>query len=186
MIKKLEDLIEIIIRETDSDEVDVCYELYNEKEDEIKKYIESSFSDLDFLIDLSGTGLIESGSEEIEIEVCSVDIIDSSLVSIDDSDVDQPSVIFELLVQVDYDAKVRYKSLEYAIYDREDDKYYGGETINMVFPQSTKVNVEASLVLTRDKDYSLCDADIDDIIIDPNNILGEIVVDTGFIDEAYY
>lgn len=174
LIGKLDELLETIIRETDSDEVDVCYELYSDKEDEIKRYIEGNFSNLDFSIDLSGTSLIEWGSEEIEIEVNSVNLTDSSLVYIDDSDANHPSVVFELEAEVSYDAKVSYESLEYAIYDREDDVYFGGETVNTVFTQVIKLNAEVTLTLSRDKDYSLYDADIKDITIDPNNNLGEI------------
>ncbi|MEG5173881.1 PIN domain-containing protein [Microcoleus sp. B3-D7] len=185
LIGKLDELLETIIRETDSDEVDECYELYSDKEDEIKGYIQNNFSALNFSIDLSGSSLIEWGSEEIEVEVNSVDIIDSSLVNIDDSEADQPSVVFELEAEVHYDAKVSYESLEYAIYDREDDMYYGGKKIDTVFTQSLKLNVEVTLTLSRDKDYSLCDADIEDITIDPNNTLGEIVIDTGFEDDYY-
>lgn len=182
-IGKLDELLETIIRETDSDEVDECYELYSDKEDEIKGYIQNNFSALNFSIDLSGTSLIEWGSEEIEVEVNSVDILHSSLVNIDDSDADKPSVVFELESEVHYDAKLSYESLEYAIYDREDDMYYGGEKIDTVFTQSLKLNVEVTLTLSRDKDYSLCDADIEYITIDPNNTLGEIVIDTGFEDD---
>lgn len=185
LIGKLDELLETIIRETDSDEVDVCYELYSDKKDEIKRYIEDNFSNLDFSIDLSGTSLIEWGSEEIEVEVSSVNITDSSLVYIDDSDADHPSVVFELEAEVNYDAKVSYESLEYAIYDREDDMYYGGETINTAFTQSIKLNAEVTLTLSRDKDYSLCDADIEDITIDPNNNLGEIIIDTGYENDYY-
>jgi hypothetical protein len=185
LIRKLDELLENIIREADSDEVDVCYKLYWDKENEIERYIEDKFSDLDFSIDLSGSSLIEWGSEEIEVKVNSVDIIDYSLVKIDDSDPDQPSVVFELEAEVNYDANVSYESLEYAIYDREDGMYYGGETIDTVFTQSIKLNVEVTLTLSRDKDYSLCDANIEDITIDPNNTLGEIVIDTGFEDNYY-
>jgi hypothetical protein len=184
-IGKLDELLKIIIRETDSDEFDVCYELYSDKENEIERYIEDKFSDLDFSIDLSGSSLIEWGSEEIEIEVNSVDIVDSSLVKIEDSDSDQPSVVFELEAEVNYDANVSYESLEYAIYDREDSMYYGGEKIETVFTKSIRLNVEVTLTLSRDKDYSLCDADVEDITIDPNNTLGEIVIDTGFKDDYY-
>ncbi|MEG3870769.1 PIN domain-containing protein [Microcoleus sp. Z1_B5] len=185
LIGTLDELLETIIRETDSDEVDECYELYSDKEDEIKGYIQNNFSALNFSIDLSGTSLIEWGSEEIEVEVNSVDIIDSSLVNIDDSDADKPSVVFELEAEVHYDAKVSYESLEYATYDREDDMYYGVEKIDTVCTQSIKLNVEVTLTLSRDKDYSLCDADIKDITIDPNNTLGEIVIDTGFENDYY-
>lgn len=183
LVEKLDELLEIIIRETDSDEVDVCYELFDDNQDEIKGYIEDQFSNLDFSIDLSGSSLIEWGSEEVEVEVNSIDIINSSLVNIDDSDEDQPSVIFEVVAEVNYDARVSYESLEFAIYDREDDKYYGGETINTVLTESIKLNVEVMLILSRDKDYSLCDAEIENVDIDPNNTLGEIVIDTGFGDD---
>lgn len=184
-IGKLDELLEIIIRETDSDEVDVCYKFYRQKERQIERYIEDQFSDLDFSIDLSGSSLIEWGSEEIEVNVNSVYIIDSSLVKIYDSDLDQPSVVFELEAEVNYDANVSYESLEYAIYDREDGMYYGGEKIDTVFTQSIRLNVEVTLTLSRDKDYSLCDAHVEDITIDPNNTLGEIVIDTGFENDYY-
>jgi len=185
LVEKLDELLEIIIRETDSDEVDVCYEIFVGKEVEIKEYIESKFSNLDFSIDLSGSSLIEWGSEEVEVEVNSVDIINSSLVNIDDSDADQPSVIFEVMAEVKYDAKVSYESLESAIYDREDDRYYGGEMVNTVFTESIVLSVEVTLTLSRDKDYSLFDAEIVNIEIDPNKTLGEIVIDTGFGDDYY-
>jgi hypothetical protein len=185
LVEKLDELLEVIIRETDSDEVDVCYELFDDKQDEIKEWIEDQFLELDFSIDLSGSSLIEWGSEEVEVEINSIDIINSSLVNIDDSDGDQPSVIFEVVAEVNYDAKVSYESLEFAIYDREDDKYYGVETIGTVLTESIKLNVEVILVLSRDKDYSLCDAEIENIDIDPNNTLGEIVIDTGFEDDYH-
>jgi hypothetical protein len=185
LVEKLDELLETIIRETDSDEVNVCYELFDDQEDEIKEHIEDQFSNLDFSIDLSGSSLIEWGSEEVEVEVNSIDIINSSLVNIDDSDEDQPSVIFEVVAEINYDARVSYESLEFAIYDREDDKYYGGETIDTVFTESIKLSVEVTLVLSRDKDYSLCDAEIEDVDIDPNNTLGEVVIDTGFVDDYY-
>jgi hypothetical protein len=185
LVEKLDELLEIIIRETDSDEVDVCYGLFDDKQDEIKGFIEDQFSNLDFSIDLSGSSLIEWGSEEVEVEVNSIDIINYSLVNIDDSDEDQPSVIFEVVAEVNYNAKISYESLEFAIYDREDDKYYGGETINTVLTESIKLSVEVTLILSRDKDYSLCDAEIDNVDIDPNNTLGEIVIDTGFGDDYY-
>jgi len=185
LVEKLDELLEVIIRETDSDEVDVCYALFVGKETEIKEYIESKFSNLDFSIDLSGSSLIEFGSEEVEVEVNSVDIINSSLVNIDDSDADQPSVIFEVMAEIKYDANVSYESLEYAIYDREDDRYYGEETINTVFTESIMLSVEVTLILSRDKDYSLFDAEIENVEIDPNNTLGEIVINTGFGDDYY-
>ncbi len=182
---KLDELLETIIRETDSDEVDACIELYSDKEGEIKEYIEDNFWNLEFSIDLSASSLVEWGSEEIEVEVNSVEINESSLVHIDDSDVDQPSVVFELESTVNYDAKVGYTSLEFATYDKEDDVYYGTQKIETVFPQSITLTVEVTLMLSRDKDYSLCDADIEDITIDPNRTLGEIVIDTGFWDDYY-
>jgi len=185
LVEKLDELLEVIIRETDSDEVDVCYALFVGKETEIKEYIESKFSNLDFSIDLSGSSLIEFGSEEVEVKVNSVDIINSSLVNIDDSDADQPSVIFEVMAEIKYDANVSYESLEYAIYDREDDRYYGEETINTVFTESIMLSVEVTLILSRDKDYSLFDAEIENVEIDPNNTLGEIVINTGFGDDYY-
>jgi hypothetical protein len=185
LTKKLDELLETIIRETRPEWVDVWYKLYSDKEDEIKRCIEDSFSNLDFSIDLSETSFIEWGSEEIEIEVTSVNITDSSLVDSDDSDADYPSVVFELEAEVNYNAKVSYESLEDAIHDKEDDTYYGGETIDTVFTQAIKLNVEVTLILSSDKYDSSCDADIEDITIDPNNNLGKIIIDTGYENDYY-
>lgn len=184
-IGKLDELLETISRENDSDKVDVCYELYRQKEYQIERYIEDNFSNLDFSIDISGSGEIESGSETIKIEVNSVDITDSSLVYINDSNVDQPSVVFKLEAKVNYDANISFESLKDAIYSGQ---YYFEETttlINKLCTQSINFDVELTLTLYRNKDYSLYDADIKNIIFDPNNTLGEIVVDTGLKDYYY-
>lgn len=175
-IKKLNELLEIISRETDSYEVDVCYQLYRQKEDQIKRDIQDNFSNLDFSIDLSDTIFIESGSETIKIVVDSVNITGASLVYINNSNVEQPSVLFNLEVKVNYDATVSYESLESGIFYGQ---YYVNETetINTVFPQSLNFNVEVTLTLYRDKNDCLHDADRTKINIDPNNILHEIVVD---------
>lgn len=186
LFDKLDKLLEEIIRETDSDEVNVCYKLFNEKQDEIKEQIKDQFLTLDFSIDLFDNSLIEWESEEIEIEINSIDIIDSSLVSIDDFDEDQPSATFEVVAEVNYKAKATYESLEFATYDREDDKYFGGETTNRVFKKSIKLSsVEVTLGFFRDKEYSLCNPEIENVNIDPNNTLGQIVIDTGFYDDYY-
>ena len=183
--KDLNDLLEIINRETNSDEVDKCYELYRTKEDEIKKRIQDDFLNLDFSTDLSDTISIEWGSETIDdITINSVDIRNSSLVYIDDTDENRPSVTFELLAEVNYNAVVSYESLEYATYDKEDDVYFGGETVNTEFSQSIEIYIEVLLTLSRNKAYSLYEADIEDITIDPNKVLGEIVISTDF-DEFY-
>ena len=60
-----------------------------------------------------------------------------------------------------------------------------GETIITDLTQFILLNVEITLILSRDRDYSLCNADIEDITIDPNNTLGEIVIDTSS-EDAYY
>ncbi|MCT7965880.1 PIN domain-containing protein [Laspinema sp. D1] len=183
-IGKLDELLETISRENDSDKVDVWYELYRQKEYQIERYIEDNFSNLDFSIDISGSGEIESGSETIKIDVNSVDITDSSLVYINDSNVDQPSVVFKLEAKVNYDANISFESLKDAIYYG---KYYFDETttINKLCTQSINFDVEVTLTLYRDKDYSLDDADIKNITIDPNNTLGEIIVNTGLKDYYY-
>ncbi|NES96832.1 MAG: DUF4935 domain-containing protein [Desertifilum sp. SIO1I2] len=185
LIGKLDDLLETIIGETDSDDVYVCYDLYNQKEEKIKKYIADNFLDLEFSLDRSGTSLIEGGSEEIEVEVNSVDITRTSLVDIDDFDAEHPLVVFELDAEVNFSAKVSYVSLEYATYDREYETYYNVEKISMVSKESIILNAEVTLTLSRDKYDSLCDSDIKSINIDPNNNLGEIIIDTGYDDDYY-
>ncbi len=185
-IKKLDKLLETISQETDSkEEVDLCYKLYKEKEYQIKRGIEDKFLALYFSIDLSGTSLeIESGSEEIKIFVNSVDITDYSLLYINNSNVEQPSVVFKLDADVNYDANVSYEILEFAIIT--DNKYYVDETTtrNKVFTHSIDFNVEVTLTLYRDENDFLHNADIKKINIDPNNILSEVIVDK--ILENYY
>lgn len=185
-IKKLDELLEtMIIGETDSNEIDTLFELYKDKEDEIKKYIEDEFSGLSFSIDLRRNSLVNWDGEPIEVKVNSVDIIDSSLIDIDDSNANELLVVFELEAEINYDANVRYESLEFAIYDKEDDMYYGGEIIEQVFPQFIKLNVEVTLILSRDENSSLCNADagIEDITINLNNAFGEIFIDIEFEDD---
>lgn len=185
--KTLNELLETIIRETDpSKGVDACYKLYNQQEESIKEQISKSFQELNFSVDFFDSSLIAWDNQDVEVDVNSVSINNSSLIHIDDSDTDHPFVVFELSVDVNYKANVHYEDLEYATYDREDNCFFGGEMINTIFSESTKMAIEVSLSLSRGVDYSLCKAEIEEIVLDPNKTLGEIIIiNTGFWENHY-
>jgi len=178
-IKSLDNLLEDVVRDTNIHEVDKCLELYQDKYWDIEYAVKDKFPDYNFSIDLSEVGLIEWGSEMIDVEVDWVDFIESSLIFIDDTD-DPLVVTFESKVEVTYTAQVQYESLEDAIYDKEDDVYFGSKSVEKTVTQSLELDVEVIVTFRRDKNYELCEATINDIDIDPNSNLDEIVIETGY------
>jgi hypothetical protein len=174
--------MEIQPADENEDKEDEYYQLYNSKENEIKRYIENNFSKLNFSLDFSDYDFIQDGSEKITgIKVKSVNIIADSLENVDDSDANQISVKFELEVKVDYDINASYVSLKDIYYDEEDGREHGREEIDIAFSKSSEFYVEVTFTLSKNKNGSLCNMAIE---IDPNNMLGEIVVnDEGFEDK---
>lgn len=183
-LESIDNLLEKIIREDESeDEIEKCYEFLEDNIHTVKQEITNQFPELDFSVDLSSLGYVEWGTEEIETTVISVVIQDTSLIDIDESDSNELQIIFELQVKVEFTADVSFFSLEFAIYDKEDDRYYGGETIDIQVDQSIDLPVEVSLSVSRDKDYTLSSGDIGEVILDPNGLVGCISVTTGWEDE---
>lgn len=185
--KNLDTLLELLNKVNSPDDFDECYELYHEREEEIKKEIENLFPNLNFTIEIIDH-TIEWGSEKIQVnpESVVVDILNSTLIHIDDSNVNQILAIFDLEIDVDYVTLTKYTSI-YEKYIKEDNDYYTyPEEIESENPQSYNTHVEITLRLSRDGDRNLCDSFIkDDINFNPNNTLDEIVIDldSSFEDE---
>jgi len=182
-VDSLDNLLETIIREYEpEDEIEKCYEFLEDNQQAVEREIASQFSDLEFSVDLSS--LVEWGSEEVYLsKIGSITIKDTSLIDIDniepDEDPDEIHVVFELQAQIEFTADVSFLSLEFAIYDKEDGKYYGSETINIKTEQTAMLPVEVSLTLNREKDYTLS-GDISDVNLDPNGSSSCISVITGW------
>lgn len=179
--KLLDKINEDINEDNDSDDFGKCYELYEDKKDEIKEEIRKNFPGLKFSLYLDDSA-IKWGSEKIEVLVNSVDIIYCSLINIndlDDFDVNQLLVTFELVANIHYDANITYISLENEFYDREEGRYGGSEQINIIIPQSCVLEVEVTLAMSRGKDDTLCCPVIKDININPYNF-DEIGIDRSF------
>jgi hypothetical protein len=160
--------------------VEICYELYKQKENEIDYEIKNQFKDSNFVFNLDDS-LIESGSEIIEsIEVVDlVNIGNSELINpkdLDNFDVAQIIVTFELLVEVKYEIPINYRSLEFASRYREDDRYFGAETKNGFASGTRRFPVEIQLEISKNKDGYLCNPRIKDIDINPNGDLDEIII----------
>ena len=196
--KNLDDLLESINEGIDSDEFDECYELFYEKQDEIKEEIKKKFLEFNFLIDINDSSL-ELGSVKTQINVNTVyiigssliHIIKSSLIHIDDFDINQVLVIFELGVAIGYDAKINYTSLVYEDYDEEYEMPSFVKEEREIIIQAPYepiiLNVEITLMLSRSQNDTLCDPVIKDVNINPNNNLNEIFISSiSGCDDQYY
>jgi hypothetical protein len=164
--------------------VERCYELYEQETGEINSRIENEFEYSNFVIRLPGS-VSESDSEEIEkIELINpVNIINAELINLEDLDIDQIRVTFELLVEVDYEAHISYRDLEYASYDREDDRWFNAQTINRVASESCRFPVEVQLEISRDENGYLYNPSIINIDINPRGDLDRIIISRFLEDE---
>ena len=98
-------------------EIDICYQILDDHLNTIKEQIEDSFVQKEFTLDDELSYCVDFGSEEIDIDVDTINIIDRYIVSIDDSEVENPLLTFELKVDISYTAHISYNSTEYAFWD---------------------------------------------------------------------
>ncbi|MBX9255533.1 DUF4935 domain-containing protein [Desmonostoc muscorum CCALA 125] len=174
-------LTEII--EQESSEVDLCYKILDDNWSEIKNEISHSFSSREFsLSDDFAHGYFELGSEYIEVVVEEIIIIDKSIVDIDE-EVESPVVTFELKTEIIYTAYISYDSTEYAYWDSEDHTYYGIEKVEGKLHQKVLTPVELEIILFRDESYNLCFNTIENVDLDPNGLIGTIVLTPGEFEE---
>ncbi len=173
----------------DLEEFNKCYELFGEKEDEIKEDIKNQLPDLKFSIDINEES-IKWDVEKVEVFVSPVDIFDSSLIHIqdfNDDGVNEVLATFELIVVLDYHAHVTFTSLNSKLYDSEERRYGVSKKSLVVLPQLHYLDVELTLGMSRDKDNNLCNPFIKLIHLYPNSSSGnEIVLDTSLADEWGY
>ena len=176
-IESIDKLLEGIICEQESEEIDFCYETLEEVSIQVNEEISNQFTGLQFtLSDDFANGCVKWDSEYIEVQVDSVDIIDKSLVSVNDDEPDNPLVIFELKVDIFFTADISYDSLEMAIWDKEDQKYYNSESIKEEVHQRVTVPVEVELNFFRNSSYKLCLNKVERVDLDPNKSMGTIVI----------
>lgn len=166
---------------------DQYWELYRSQEDEIKRSIEEEFDQRFFSVHFDGVSIniIEEGSQSLDqINVDSVDIIDSSLEDINNSYANQILLIFRSRVRVDYNVNVSYVILDYVIYDREDNREYGKETLHAVVSKISEFDVEVTLTSSINENNSLSNTTIE---VDFTNMLDDIAIDaTELLDDSEY
>jgi len=172
-----------------------CYELYEQETGKINREIQNKFKELkefrdsNFVISLPGVS--EYDNEEVEkIEfIDPVNIINAELINpenLDNFDIDQIRVTFELLVEVHYEAEVSYRNLEAASYDREDGIIFNAPTENAVAHEFCRFPVEVQLEISRDENgylYNPRRIDID-ININPRGNLDKITI-SQFVEDEY-
>ncbi|MGF2039666.1 MAG: PIN domain-containing protein [Nostoc sp. CmiVER01] len=174
-------LTEII--EQESSEVDLCYKILDDNWGEIKNEISHSFSSREFsLSDDFAHGYFELGSEYIEVVVEEIIIIDKSIVNIDE-EVECPVVTFELKTEISCTLYISYDSTEYAYWDSEDHVYYGIEQVEGKVPYKLLIPVELEIILFRDESYNLSFNAIENVDLDPNGLIGTIVLTPGEFEE---
>lgn len=157
-------------------EIDVCYKIFDDNLNTIKEQIEDDFVQKEFTLDDDFSYCVDFGSEEIDIDVDKIEIIDRYIVSIDDSEVEYPLLIFELKADISYTAHISYDSTEYAFWDSEDEIYYNLERIKGKVQQKISMSIEVEILLFRDESYNLCLNAVEYVDLDPNGSIGTIML----------
>ncbi|MEG4392367.1 PIN domain-containing protein [Microcoleus sp. BROC3] len=186
--KSLEDLLESINEGIDSDEFSEIYELFQDKQDDIKEEIKKKFLEFNFSVGINDSSL-EWGSVKTRINVKTVyiggssliHIVKSSLINVDGFDINQVLVTFKIAVIIGCDVKINYTRL---VYEDDDDEEYNipsfvkEEREIIVQPSYDGIysDVELTLMFTRDENNTLCDPVIKYVNINPDNDLNEIFI----------
>ncbi|MEM7590971.1 MAG: hypothetical protein AAF383_05540 [Cyanobacteria bacterium P01_A01_bin.83] len=110
----------------------------------------------------------------------SVELEDKTLVEIDDE-----TMTFELDVEVSFLADVSYDSLEFAVFDREDDRYYNVEREKEEVDQNVIILTEIHISYQRDTSGDLLLYKIIDFWLDPHNSINTNEIDSRF-HESYH
>lgn len=177
-------LAEII--EQEYQELDLCYKNFDDNFEAIKNDIKDSFIEKEFVLNDDFAYYAEIGSEDIEVEVDMIEIIDRSIVNIDDEDADNPLILFELKVDISYTAHIKYNSMENAFWDSEDHQYYNIENAEHTVHLKIEMPVEAELLFFRNGSYNLCLNSVESVDLDPNTFFGSIVIDPAIYYEQQW
>lgn len=164
-----------IIVATKYKNINLYYEFLDNNFEQFKQKITGNFEELEFSLG-GGYDFADWGSEEIEVTVESIELKEKTLVEINDE-----IMAFELNIEISFLADVRYDSLEFAIFDREDDRYYNVERAEEQVPQQIIIPVEVHLSYSINPSGDLLLDEIIDIWLDPHNSISTIEVDSEYI-----
>lgn len=164
-LESIDKFLEFIISE-ESKKIDLYYECLDENLSKITQEIANKFVD-EIEFSISDAYTYEWGSEDIEVKVELVEIDDRSIVDIEDN-----FLVFELSVDICFTANISYDSLEMAIWDKEDQRYYNVETIEETVEQNITIPVEVELLYNQ-QDFS---CQIENITLDPQKSIKNIEI----------
>jgi hypothetical protein len=179
--ESIDKLLDDIVAQ-EGDEIHLCHKIFEDNLEVIKEEISSIFIEGEFsLSDDFAYGYLEPGSEYIEVVVDLINIIDKSIVDINNEEVEFPIITFELKTDISYTAHISYDSTEYAFWDSEDHAYYNIKNVTGKSKQKIVISVELEILLFRDESHNLCFNAIENVDLDTNGSIGTIVlVDEGF------
>lgn len=167
-----------IIIATKYKDINLYYEFLDNNFDQFKQKISDNFEELEFSLG-GGYDSADWGSEEIEVTVESIKLEDKTLVEIDDE-----KMTFELNVEVGFLANVNYDSLEVAVFDREDDRYYNVQREKEEVHQNIIIPIEVYISYRRNMSGDLLLDEIIDIYLNPH-YSKTIEIDSEFYDGYY-
>lgn len=157
-------------------DINLYYEFLDDNFDQFRQKISDKFEEIEFSLG-GGYDFADWGSEEIEVTVKSIELEDKTLVEIDDE-----TMTFELNVEISFLADVSYDSLEVAVFDREDDRYYNVEREEQQVHQQIAIPVEVHISYLINTSGDLLLDEIIDIWLDPHNSINTIEVDSEYYD----
>jgi hypothetical protein len=158
-VNKTEALLELVTLDED-DVPDLAKKLLDQNLQSIEQQIKEQFPYLGFWVE----------DEEGDVEKVVVEDIkqtESYLVDFKDN-----VLFFDIVVNVTFSADVIYDDLSYAIYDREDDRYYGVEREDITIKDSAEINVEVQISFNHQRPD---DSKVNEVIVDSSKDIGIFV-----------
>lgn len=139
-LDRVEALIELIIFE-DEYVPELVHDLLEAKQDMLDEQIIERFLSLGFWLE-------DQDGDVEKVTVKSIDALDVYLV-----DVDKNTASFDLLYRITFSADVSYKDLSYAIYDKEERRYYNVEQINRTIERPIQIPAQVKIGFSREEPY---------------------------------
>ena len=165
-----------IIIATKYKDITLYYEFLENNFYQFEREISNRCDDLEFSLG-DGYDFADLGTEEIDINVESIELKDKTLIEIDGD-----TMTFELDVEISFLADVSYDSLEFAVYDREDSQYYNVEREVERVHQQITMPVEVHLSYKRNNSDDLIFDEVIDISLDPHNLVNTIDIHSEYYD----
>ena len=168
-----------IIVATKYKDINLYYDFLENNFYQFEREISNRCDDLEFSLgDGYNFNFAELGSEEIDVKVESIELKDKTLIEIDDD-----TMTFELDVEISFLADVSYSSLEFAVYDKEDEQYYNVEPKVERVHQQIAMPVEVHLSYKRNNSDDLIFDQVIDISLDPHNLVNTIDIHPEYYDD---